>query len=312
MTVIAKIEEVGLAPTEDLYQSEQDVLGEKRIMVKGNHSTWLVRPLQTLTMGAFLLSAVAHSQAIGAAAKNNTAPSASQDDVKVMRQQIQALAARVKQLEEQANQASGDSGDDKQNKAVERRLEALEREQAKLDGKHQEQKGGDATDRPERLTVVAPFSVVDGEGKLIMRVGEEGEASYSRGIYAFDGGGRPVAHMGSLQTGGRFYAKGPNSKVPELVLGVGTKGPGILMNDASGEKVTMGYESLTFRGDGNAVLSQFGTKNKGKGYLELNDSSGIMVEAGALDSHKGYVLANPYRASPDLRGDPSVLKGGGK
>jgi hypothetical protein len=54
-----------------------------------------------------------------------------------------------------------------------------------------------------------------------------------------------------------------------------------------------------------------GTKADGKGYLELNDSSGLkMVEAGSLDKHKGYVLTTPYHASVTLGGDPSVLLGG--
>ena len=130
-----------------------------------------------------------------------------------------------------------------------------------------EEESGDATDRPERLTVVAPFTVVDENGKTIMRVGEKGDADYSRGIYAFDEAGRPVAHMGANETGGRFYARSSGATIPELVLGVGRKGPGILMNDANGAKVTMEYESLVFHGEGDAVLSKFGTKNKVKGYL---------------------------------------------
>jgi hypothetical protein len=57
----------------------------------------------------------------------------------------------------------------------------------------------------------------------------------------------------------------------------------------------------------------FGTRNKSKGYMELNDSNGSkMVEAGMLDTHKGYVLASPYSPSVEPHGDPSVLKGGGK
>lgn len=284
-------------------------------MAKRNHSTWLVRPLlQALIMGALLLSPVAHAQGVGATAKAPTASSmtdgkiqAMQNQIQMLQGQVQDLTARVKSIEDQAQLASGPD-DAKTSKSLEKRLEALEQEQTKQPA--HEEKNSDATDRPEHLTVVAPFTVVDGEGKIIMRVGEKGDAGYSRGVYAFDDSGRPVAHMGANETGGRFYAMSPGSKIPELVLGVGKKGPGILMNDASGEKVTMGYESLAFYGDGDAVLSKFGTKNKTKGYLELNDSNGIMVEAGALDDHKGYVLANPYRASPELRGDPSVLKGG--
>jgi hypothetical protein len=84
------------------------------------------------------------------------------------------------------------------------------------------------------------------------------------------------------------------------------------IQDGGKKQFALDKESLAFYGDGDSVLSLFGTKKRVKGYLELNDTNGIMVEAGVLDSHKGYVMANPWRPSPDVRGDPSVLKGGGK
>jgi hypothetical protein len=285
-------------------------------MAKRSYSTWLVRPLQTLTMGAFLLSPVAHSQAISTGAKTATASSVTQGQIQTMQSQIQmmqgqvqALVARVKSLEDQAQLASNSPDDAKQGKSLEKRLEALEREQAK-ESAHEE-KGGDAKDRPEHLTVEAPFTVVDGEGKIIMRVGEE-DSNFSRGIYAYAESGLGVAFMGGSAMGGRFYAKRPASSTGELVLGIGPNGPTVIMYNSGNKQLELDKESLAFYGDGKSVLSLFGTKKRVKGYLELNDSNGIMVEAGALDDHKGYVLANPYRASPELRGDPSVLKGGGK
>jgi hypothetical protein len=283
-------------------------------MAKKNSSTWVVGPLSVLTMGSLMFTPAAHPQVVGATAKSTTAPSATQgqiqsmqSQIQMMQGQVQALVARVKSLEDQAQLASSGPDEAKPGKSLETRLEALEREQAK-ESAHEE-KGGDAKNRPEKLTVVAPFTVVDEEGKIIMRVGEQ-DSNFSRGIYAYNENGLGVAYMGESAMGGRFYAKRPESSGGELVFGIGPNGPTVLIYNAGNKQFELGRESLAFYGDGNSVLSLFGTKNRVKGYLELNDSNGIMVEAGALDDHKGYVLANPYRPSPELRGDPSVLKGG--
>ncbi len=61
-----------------------------------------------------------------------------------------------------------------------------------------------------------------------------------------------------------------------------------------------------------APIAMVGSKD-GKGYLELSDPSGTrMVEAGSTKDSKGYVLVTPWQVSTDMKGDPSVLKGGGK
>ena len=72
-------------------------------------------------------------------------------------------------------------------------------------------------------------------------------------------------------------------------------------------------ESISFISESGATIALFGSKDSTKGYFEVNEADGsIMVEGGSLKSHKGYVLANPYKASTALTGDPSVIRGGGR
>ena len=289
-------------------------------MTKRHHSTWLVRRLQALAMGAFLLSPGAHTQAIEAGAKA-TAPSAPQGQIQAMQSQIQtmqgqvqALVARVKSLEDQAQLASSDSGDDKQSKAIERRLEALEHEQAKLDDEESADHETKAGKGPDLLTtVVAPFRVVDKEGKTIVRIAAT-DSDAVRGLRVFDATGQAVAQVGMTHSGGLLALMNTMSgaKEPDILLGVSSDGPKFRIQGNGKTQFELDNENLAFYSDGSSVLSLFGTKKRVKGYLELNDANGIMVEAGVLDSHKGYVMATPWRPSPDVRGDPSVIKGGGK
>jgi hypothetical protein len=89
--------------------------------------------------------------------------------------------------------------------------------------------------------------------------------------------------------------------------------PIIELSDSGRSFLSMDKTAITFYGEGGAPLAVFGSKSRAKGYLELDDGGGSrMVEAGSLDSHKGYVLASPYQPSTTPQGDPSVLLGGGK
>jgi hypothetical protein len=277
-------------------------------MTKKHHSTWLARPLQTLTMGTLLLSPVAHSQSV-----SQSQNQAMQSQIQMMQGQVQALVARVKSLEDQAQLAS--SPDDvKPSKTLEQRLEALEREQTKLDAEESADHEAKAGKGPDRLTtVVAPFTVVDKEGKTVVRIAAKDSNSLG-GIFVFDATGQAVAQVGMTRSGGLLALMNSKSgaKEPDILLGVSSDGPKLQIQDGGKKQFALDKESLAFYGDGDSVLSLFGTKKRVKGYLELNDTNGIMVEAGVLDSHKGYVMANPWRPSPDVRGDPSVLKGGGK
>ncbi len=130
--------------------------------------------------------------------------------------------------------------------------------------------------------------------------------------------GTAVGGLLGGESGGKMALTGPDggtSAVSILVDGTGGKvrvfpqagGPAQaeLTADDSGGSFT------TYNSAGSST-THLGTKGS-KGYFEISDSAGsIMVEAGSLASHKGYVMATPWRPSPDVRGDPSVLKGGGK
>jgi hypothetical protein len=123
------------------------------------------------------------------------------------------------------------------------------------------------------------------------------------GLLATDGGGR-VALTGpsggksavSLSvepTGGkvRVFPRGGGSAQAELT------------SEAAGGAFTA-YNSS------GSPIAFFGSKQT-RGYLELNDAGGkVMIEAGSLPEHKGYVLASPYETRGGVLGDPSVLKGG--
>jgi hypothetical protein len=217
----------------------------------------------------------------------------------------------VKELENEADVVSASEEEDA--KKLEQRLASIERQQARLETKAKDVDKSDTPDRPEAMTVVAPFTVVDEDGKPIMRVTVK-DGNFSRGVYVSDESGASVAHLGSTAAGGRVYVGRPGKPVPEGYLGVIETGTQLKVGSSgSNAALVLNPEELTFRSNGGSVLALFGTRNKSKGYLELNDSSGSkMVEAGMLDNHKGYVLASPYRTSVDPQGDPSVLKGGGK
>jgi len=154
--------------------------------------------------------------------------------------------------------------------------------------------------------------VVDGNGKPLLRVQEEGDG-FSRGAYLFDSGGHSVAHIGATPSGGRVYVS-TAGKPPAALMAADYKGsPVIELSDSGKAFMSMDKTAMTFYGQGGVPLAVFGSNNRAKGYLELDDGGGSrMVEAGSLDNHRGYVLASPWKPSTTPEGDPSVLKGGGK
>jgi hypothetical protein len=296
-----------------------------------NYSAWLSGLSQILAIGALLLAPatnIAHAQ-------SSSPSSVTQDEVKVMRQQIQALVARVKELEKKADKVSSNPEEDKQSKAIERRLRTLEHKEfvgahyplsdrecgsiVRADWRryqksgHYVTKSGGKPDQPQVLTVKAPFIVVDGKNKELMRVGEW-EYGHNRGIYVNDQNGDVVAHMGEIggSGDGRVYVQKSNSATPTAEMAETTSGPVIALEEQGKLEVMLDKETLAFYDDNKTQLSRFGTRNRKKGFLTLNENGEMMIEAGVLNDHKGYVLARPERPSMDPHGDPSVLKGAGK
>ncbi len=224
-------------------------------------------------------------------------------------QQVAALERRVAELEKGGTAMGSKPADapaqDARLKQLEARLAAVEK---KEDAPHQP-----VDLRAEGTSVTAPFTVVDAAGKPVMRVTEGG--AYSRGAYFYgDGAIGSGAYVGTDSTGGgRMYVAGAGH-LPEALMGMAADGPVFQLSREGKRMMVIDKGTLAYYGPGGSTVALFGSKgDRLKGYLELNDSNGTkMIEAGSLDSHKGYVLASPYKTSTAVTGDPSVLKGGGK
>jgi len=161
--------------------------------------------------------------------------------------------------------------------------------------------------------VRAPFVVVDGDGQSLFRV-EQGSTSAGRVVVGNPEGNHIVLGAGMTDDigvvlyfgGANRISMVANAKTSNVVASVGQAKAwmGAQGNGASG---WFGLSS-----DQGKTLAQLWSR-KGGGYLELNNGSGSkMVEAGSLETAKGYVLVNPARVNNDPAGAQSVLLGGGK
>jgi hypothetical protein len=231
--------------------------------------------------------------------------SAADQYIAALQQQLAALDRRVKELEKSASNASGPDDPGPAN-----RIKKLEDQVRKLEAAEQARDGARPAGTPEQmgLRLTAPFTVVDSGGKLLMRITDQGNG-FSRGAYLYDGNEKIVGYIGGDAAGGRIYAT-KNGLLPQALIAA-TDGPMLYLKGAQKAAVTVEPASMTFFSDSGNPLSVFGTKDRLKGYMELNDGSGSkMVEAGMLNSHVGYVMANPSRSSVGINGNPSVLMGG--
>jgi hypothetical protein len=169
--------------------------------------------------------------------------------------------------------------------------------------------GGQKASQPA-AKIVAPFVVVDRAGKVVMRVTDEG-GGLSRGIYLYNKNEVVASHLGVSSDGsGRVYVT-QNGALPMAMMAISGNGPIFRLGAGTQKAVEIDKSSMVFYTDGGSPLSLFGTKDRGKGYMELNNSGGSkMVEAGMLNAGVGYVMANPSRSSVGVNGNPSVLMGG--
>jgi hypothetical protein len=263
--------------------------------------------LMALTSGSLLLSD-AHSQAMSAHA--SVSSSASEEETKKLRLQLNALTARVTELEKKAEDVKNNTDDEPITKKFEARLAALESAQAKL----QAENGNVAKsqDNPEGMTVTAPFTVVDDNGKPLMRVQQNG-SGFSRGAYFFTTEGKSVAYIGATtDTSGRVYVSKPEQPPAVMMWAFIDGKPGIQLAVNGKHLVELDPQSLTYLNSGGTEVAHFGlSANSQKGYLDLGEPTGSkMVEAGVTDNHRGYVLVAPWQPSTTPEGDPSVLFGG--
>lgn len=256
--------------------------------------------------------------------------------ISVLQKQLADLDRRVKDLE-QAAQAAAAADQVKEEPASggkpgagtpEKRIAQLEAEVRSL--QDAASAGGGLSSGI--LTVKAPFKVLDASGKkVILEVG--GSANNPRLIVG-------DAEAGSVEIGvapsrAGFVSVRTTSGKTGIGLGVyenafmgvyvldsdghtidasmtaGQEGGRLGLNTNGKQAVAITKSYMVFYGDSGSPLSLFGTKDRGKGYMELNDSGGSkMVEAGMLNERKGYVLTTPYRSSVGINGNPSVLMGG--
>jgi hypothetical protein len=252
--------------------------------------------------------------------------SGSNQQISVLQQQLSALDRRVKSLEDAASAAAAAdqvkqepaSGSSKPDATtLEARIAQLEGEVRSLQS--QEAAGGEPQPiksvgagrpaGPQVLTVRAPFRVVDARGKTVMDVDVEKDNSPSLQV------GNPTSGavtVGALNGSGAVivYRSG-GKRAAGLGSYQGSLGVHVFAGDGEKQAVQVDESSIVFYSDEGNPLSLFGTKDREKGYMELNDSGGMkMVEAGMLNSKVGYVLATPYRSSVGVNGNPSVLMGG--
>jgi hypothetical protein len=247
-------------------------------------------------MFAFLSTRIANTQGASGA----------EQQISALRQQLSALDHRVKELEKAAVNVDSEKPDgatlDSRIAQLEARVRSLQSEVSAGVG------SGAKQEAPTQI--IAPFTVVDSAGKPLMRVTEEGHG-FSRGIYMYDRNTSIAAHIGAQADGsGRIYVT-KNGELPMALMAAQSEG-GIFQLSAGAKKsVVIDKSYIVFYTDGGSPLSLFGTKNRGKGYMELNNSDGSkMVEAGMLNAGVGYVMTNPSRSSVSPSGNPSVLMGG--
>jgi hypothetical protein len=221
-----------------------------------------------------------------------------------LRQQLSALDRRVKELEKTAVNVDKDKQDEA---TLDVRITQLE---AKVRSLQSQVAAGVGSGGLQASKIVAPFIVVDHAGKQLIRI-TEGGGGLSRGIYVYNSNESIAAHLGAEADGsGRIYVT-KNGALPMVMMAVGSSGPIFHLGEDGKLAVGINKSSLVFYNDSGNPLSLFGTKDRGKGYMELNDSGGSkMVEAGMLNAGKGYVMANPARSSVGINGNPSVLMGG--
>ncbi len=223
--------------------------------------------------------------------------------ITALQQQLAALDRRVKELEKTASGASGPDDPSPIN-----RIKTLEGQVRKLEAAEHGTAAPAGNPEQHAVRVTAPFTVVDSAGKVLLRVTEQGNG-FSRGAYLYDQGEKVVGYIGGDADGGRVYAT-KNGQLPQAMIAA-TDGPLVYLRGTQKAAMKIDPVFMVFYGDSGSPLSVFGTRDRLKGYMELNDGGGSkMVEAGMLNSRVGYVMTNPSRSSVGINGNPSVLMGG--
>jgi len=157
--------------------------------------------------------------------------------------------------------------------------------------------------------VKAPFDVVDGSGKPILRVVD----GTSRGLSLFTASGAQVAFISALPAGGFFKAKSA-AGFPEVVLGVTTGVGAFIVRDADSKaRATLGLingkPSLEFANENHVGIAALGQGTTGGGFLQLGNADGdARVDAGVNVKGCGVVRTHPLgNAGAGLVGMPGTF-----
>lgn len=262
-----------------------------------------------LLVSAFYCGAILNANAQSLTAKATAVAPSSEAEIKVLRQALSALEGRVHELEKKADDAKNDGDDEAKEKKLDQRLDAIESAQRKFESEEEK------TQQQGASHAKAPFVVYDKDDHPIFRI----DVNSNNGARVTVG--NPVGSHAVLvandenKLAGMQLYSGSNPSTAQIELRA-DKASRIYVGSADDTMFAVmgarndnshGLSILTKTG---TSLGFFGTKAVGKGYLELDDADGsVMVEAGMLNSHEGYVLTSPEQPSTTPQGDPSVLKG---
>ncbi len=161
-------------------------------------------------------------------------------------------------------------------------------------------KDGDTT------KVTAPFEVVDGQGKTIMRV-QEPTSDSSRGMYIYNDQGRIAAHVGVLITsgGGRVIARNSGGDVSRYVqMAYPAEGPQFAMKGDNDKLLLLINQqgSVWYNKNEVPAVSLGAGESGSKGIFKVADENGTaVVEAGSLQGGRGIVRVWPSRGQTPLQ-----------
>ena len=152
--------------------------------------------------------------------------------------------------------------------------------------------------------VMAPFEVVDGAGKTILRV-----RSDPHGFEMMNASGQAVAWGSALDAGGIFKTRS-SSSFPEVVMGSAADFGGFAIRDAEQQSrasltLTGGKPYLNLSNDDHVGIVSIMQASTGGGYLQLGNASGdAMVQAGVTSGNCGKVETYPPRPPAAVVGVP--------
>jgi hypothetical protein len=263
-----------------------------------------------LAAGLFCSSAILNAGAQGLTAKATASATSPEAEIKVLRQELSALEGRVHELEKKADDAKNDGDDADKEKKLDQRLNAIENTQKKFES-DEEKAQQQGTSHAK-----APFVVYDKDDHPIFRVDEN--AHNGARLLVGNALGSHVVIIANDQekVAGLQIANGIIQDQSQIELRadkasrIYVASPDNALYAVMGARPDNSHGVSVLSKDG-TTLAFFGAKSIGKGYLDLDAPDGsVMVEAGMLNSHVGYVLTNPAQPSSTPEGDPSMIKGG--